>query len=160
MSNKLKRSLDKNFSYSEYNPKNKILCGVNHSNIPIHILQKITNKKLLLGNSDTMYILYIDYDDDSKNYYLDGIHIDDGLALLHLVDISINNIKITNIQNFVGKKYLFVDKKNNSLLIQIEKTVIGYIGPKIKILHNDLVGAASIDSTDTTYTFNKLYEIE
>ena len=28
--------------------KNKILCGVNHSNIPIHILQKITDKKLLI----------------------------------------------------------------------------------------------------------------
>ena len=28
--------------------KNKILCGINHSNIPIHILQKITYKKLLM----------------------------------------------------------------------------------------------------------------
>ena len=135
--------------------KNKILCGVNHKNIRN---PKINNKKLILESGDYNILI----DNVNNEYYLDTIYItvpDD--SDVHLVNTPLNYITGNNIKNFIGKKYLFVDKNNKSLLLQIENTTNSKLNNyevKIKILHNELLYYTN--SAENFYIFNELYEIE
>ena len=138
--------------------KNKILCNINHKKLSYYKI-----KKLLLDFESYDIQIYI----INKEYYLGNIYINsqgpENNSLVNLVNrLQVNNINLDNIQNFVGKKYLFINKENKSLLLQIENTRkvnLNNSGARIKILHNDILGVKNQDYS-INYYFNRLYEIE
>ena len=71
MSNKLKRSLDKNFSYSEYNPKNKIQ-NKNDAQKQIHY-GSISYEN---NSNDEFWYQYLNSDEDYQEFFDENIIIE------------------------------------------------------------------------------------